>query len=1224
MLRTHAPRRLIVYLLILIALMLFPGQGQAGSPQQAGEERIESDSPLVVKSGRWNFQARPAASAGGYLYSSGPDDALALTFSGTAVEVVYVAGPSFGPLAIEVDGEVLRTVSTRSATPRYQRSATVAYLSPGPHQLRVYAAEGMIGVDAFVFDPPAEVLAPAATGSVSGTVRSGGDGLEGIPVRAVYADLSWAGATCSGADGTYTLSGLAYDRDVYVVAGGESSCAGAPLQAYARQYYPSAFDLPNADPLLLLASMPDVSGIDFSLAAGARLSGQTRNGTGTAALPGMALALYHNDWAYSPYLSTCSDPADGSFALVVPYDQDFILRAGGDGTCAAGTTHYAVEFYQPDMADVRLPGNGAVIQIANGEPDLVVGPLNLDETATASGTVTAQDSGQPLGDIAVAWVVGEYPNWQTGATCTNSVNGTYTLDNIPPGARVRFQAPYRWHHCGVSNDLGIEYWDNKGDFDAAGSLTLSPGQTVSTPIDFTLGEDGVVSGYVFDSDATTPLQGVLVEVAGVHPAVSTCTDADGFYRLDRLPLNQPLKIKAGDPNRCTTYPGEEWLDNKPSEAAADTITLTDAHSHRMGVNFIFSHTLALQAPVGDVSSRTPVFTWIEGPAAEAYHLRVRLLDGTVVFQEWYTVGETVACPNGMCSLKMTTPLGNAIDDTRLRWDVQPYRADTGTGAWTDSEIFRIKAPQPLSPDNGRYLYHQTGQVTLQWLTVQGMDWYEIYLSGPDYLYNEWHPSDALNCTSVCTLITEPLPQNGSYRWYIRASGLPGDSPWSEGRYFMLHVISQPGVVTGRQPFDASVLSDAAVTFSWDNGMDAGYYLLYLAGPAGTSLNGYHTVSVADACDESGGSGCSETIELDANGTWTWYIAGYNPAGNGPWSQLGAGDNWGAQSFTLNTPVPGQVLKTAPLQGANLSSGLVSFAWQPDPDARAYETYVDGPGSYVDYQSWPAAEVCSGGTCSVDLLLPANGQYTWYLRGMGQAGAGPWGPNDAGGNVGAVTFSVNAGQPGQVLKTAPLGGTVSGLPISFRWQAEANASSYRLYVSGPNFIHDRTYPEHEICAAGTCEALVMPDFNGDYTWYLQGISAAGGGPWGPDDPHGTWGAAYFTLAAPAPVDYAARLTPEDNSIWVDNPVSFGWDAAENAAWYNFILADCTSGEIVSQSWHTAESLGCLAGEGETCSLEQTIGAGVHRWLVRNWGAGSSGVPDYLPLETPTCRIIKLGS
>jgi hypothetical protein len=625
--------------------------------------------------------------------------------------------------------------------------------------------------------------------------------------------------------------------------------------------------------------------------------------------------------------------------------------------------------------------------------------------------------------------------------------------------------------------------------------------------------------------------------------------------------------------------------------------------------------LSLTAPAGDVTTRTPTFVWEEGTPMEWYQLYVREPGQSPQIYQWYQVGTSIDCVGGTCSIDPGVLLGNLVGDTAMEWYLQPYSAATGIGSWVGPLSFTIIAPVQISPADDATVTSPTSEVKLEWNAHGSANWYQVYIAGPGYTYWEWHSATSLGCTTICTLTTQALPANGDYTWYIASQSTDGDSPWSVGRSFTLNS-GTPGLVTGRLPADGATLTDADVTFSWDDNGDTSEYHLYFDGPADSSPVGFYIVNAEDVCN---GTTCAETVSLDTNGTWNWYIAGYNAAGYGPWGD----PNFGVMNFTLTVPAPGLIAKTAPLQGANLTSGQVTFGWQEDANAVQYETYISGPNGFTDYQSWDSNEVCVAGSCGVDILLPENGDYTWYLHGIGQTQAGPWGTDEANGDYGGVLFTVAAGLPSQVVKTAPLGGTLTTLPILFQWQADANATSYRLYVDGPGLVHDVTYPESEICVADACEVPVMPTNNGVYAWYLQGISAADAGPWGPDDAGGDYGEVTFTLNASAPAtDYATLISPTDDSVVGSDPVAFEWQSVNNASWYNLILADGSTGVEISNTWYMAESADCLTGG--ICTVDRDLDSGNYRWSVRTWSAGASEIPTYAPDVTPTFRFSKLES
>ena len=118
---------------------------------QTGLTLVESEDILVEQAGTWTSQSAGSASGGSYLYNTGSlDDTLTLLIEGSTFEIVYVAGPTLGMMAVEVDGTVLSTPSTFAASTTYNQVFTINYLDPGIHTLRVYGQENsLIAIDAF-------------------------------------------------------------------------------------------------------------------------------------------------------------------------------------------------------------------------------------------------------------------------------------------------------------------------------------------------------------------------------------------------------------------------------------------------------------------------------------------------------------------------------------------------------------------------------------------------------------------------------------------------------------------------------------------------------------------------------------------------------------------------------------------------------------------------------------------------------------------------------------------------------------------------------------------------------------------------------------------------------------------------------------------------------------------------------------------------------------------
>jgi len=132
----------------------------------------QADDPLIVRDGLWNETADDGALADDLLISAATTNTLTLTFTGTQVDVVYVAAPGYGTFALEIDGVTLQIVDASAAQITYGKIATLAGLAPGQHTLRI-VTQGIVAVDAVSVDgqiiaqavvaPPTPESTPEAT-----------------------------------------------------------------------------------------------------------------------------------------------------------------------------------------------------------------------------------------------------------------------------------------------------------------------------------------------------------------------------------------------------------------------------------------------------------------------------------------------------------------------------------------------------------------------------------------------------------------------------------------------------------------------------------------------------------------------------------------------------------------------------------------------------------------------------------------------------------------------------------------------------------------------------------------------------------------------------------------------------------------------------------------------------------------------------------------------------
>lgn len=141
-------------MLVTLGLLISSSVPLALSTPLPDLQLIESDNPIVQRSGTWTYQDTPNASSGGYLFSSGSvEDALELHFTGTSIDITYVKHPSLGIFAIEIDDIIVRTVNSYSEETEFGAVSSVTYLDDEPHVLRIYPSSGVIAIDAFQTQP---------------------------------------------------------------------------------------------------------------------------------------------------------------------------------------------------------------------------------------------------------------------------------------------------------------------------------------------------------------------------------------------------------------------------------------------------------------------------------------------------------------------------------------------------------------------------------------------------------------------------------------------------------------------------------------------------------------------------------------------------------------------------------------------------------------------------------------------------------------------------------------------------------------------------------------------------------------------------------------------------------------------------------------------------------------------------------------------------------------
>jgi Fibronectin type III domain. len=226
-----------------------------------------------------------------------------------------------------------------------------------------------------------------------------------------------------------------------------------------------------------------------------------------------------------------------------------------------------------------------------------------------------------------------------------------------------------------------------------------------------------------------------------------------------------------------------------------------------------------------------------------------------------------------------------------------------------------------------------------------------------------------------------------------------------------------------------------------------------------------------------GAATSHTLDsLAHETTYSWRVRATNDAGDGQWSE-----SW---SFTTKaapiTPVS-QVVLSTPADGATDQDLTPSLSWQADVEASGYRLEVSTDDFATALHSYEGAAT----SFTLDSLAYET-TYSWRVRATNDAGDGQWSES--------WSFTTKA-EPitpvSQVVLSAPAdGATDQALTPSLSWQADVEATGYRLEVSTDDFATAL----HSYEGAATSYTLDSLAYETTYSWRVRATNEAGDGQW----------------------------------------------------------------------------------------------------------------------------------
>ncbi|MBE7480999.1 MAG: hypothetical protein HS104_13580 [Polyangiaceae bacterium] len=301
--------------------------------------------------------------------------------------------------------------------------------------------------------------------------------------------------------------------------------------------------------------------------------------------------------------------------------------------------------------------------------------------------------------------------------------------------------------------------------------------------------------------------------------------------------------------------------------------------------FTVSATGGVGTPTGNISTRTPTYTWASVAGAINYQVYTyNYGTSTTHFNSTLTAAQAGCGGGGTCTTTQTP----ALPQGEEYWWV---RAETAGGwqAWSPNNSFTVL---PVAPADIMLVSPYNSQVyptpTFMWNATWDVDNYEIYIYNYDTAttaLNQDITPAAAGCsagTGTCSWTASTALATGTgYYWWIRPKNTSGVANWSIGYPFSVAaaldaptLVSPTGSGQSTQP-----------TYTWNEVSGATSYLVYVY-DYGTATTHVDTeVTAAASC--SGGT-CSTTppagpATLVSGHQYYWWAAAKSATTTSAWS-----------------------------------------------------------------------------------------------------------------------------------------------------------------------------------------------------------------------------------------------------------------------------------------------------------------------------------------------------
>jgi hypothetical protein len=292
---------------------------------------------------------------------------------------------------------------------------------------------------------------------------------------------------------------------------------------------------PAGDPVVV--GTQNVTGVNFHLPPGASIEGHVYTDTGTP----IANAQVRVHIQPEPYrwrtVGEASTDGEGAYWILVPPGSNYYVWANADGYAGQAYKDHFILLGDSDMVTTTVAVAATNIDFHLHQPSHIQGRVTSGGQPVTNVFVRAAHIRDPQNDW---W------DWQWFDWVPTDGDGYYTID-VPPGSNyVVFTVP------SSDNFYVPECWSNTFDREQATLVSVALTSTVGN-IDFDLVLGGRISGTIFESDGTTPINDAWASAVSADSGIwfDAQTPGDGTYSVN-VPAGA-YRVRAQANDRLAEY-----------------------------------------------------------------------------------------------------------------------------------------------------------------------------------------------------------------------------------------------------------------------------------------------------------------------------------------------------------------------------------------------------------------------------------------------------------------------------------------------------------------------------------------------------------------------------------------------------------------------------------------------------------------------------------------------